>query len=133
MSDADKIKVFLCSDHFQRLCDGNTCETCPSRIENRDAVMAIAKLRSTEPERLDMGTIMEIRSVRRVVTDLSVKMDRIDEDLRGNGKPGMSTRLTLLETLVKELRKASLGRWMLAGQLVMLAAAVAAVVVAIVK
>jgi hypothetical protein len=98
MSEDDKLKVYLCSDHFERLCEGNTCATCPSIAENRDVVTALAAMYADEPDKLHEAICTEIKSIRRSQQLQAEAVSKMAAAVHGNGKPGLVARVLVLET-----------------------------------
>lgn len=102
----EKIRVDLCHDHFQRLVTGDTCELCPSQLENESAVRAVAALHGATDSEKFAGTVNEIHSIRRTLSeiyrDLQAARDAIielDRKVSGNnGTKGLQTRMTIMET-----------------------------------
>ena len=102
---SDKLKVEICSDHFQRLVDGKTCATCPSRIENEDKCRALAALLEKDSE-TQLGTVVtEISAIRHSQKQLSEKIQKIDGKVNGNGTQGLAARLLVLETRLDVAQK----------------------------
>ena len=126
METERKYKVFLCHDHFERLVKDNVCQSCPSRLENREAVLALAALnegdgkmseailvelqllrrgqedtKKTVSESTDRLTSLEntCKSMRTGLDRASAKLSDLREDIHGdgNGKEGLRLKLRLLE------------------------------------
>ena len=99
-----KIKAELCGDHFERLVASDVCATCPSRFENEQVVVAMSKvLEAEDTEAVDRAVVTELRSIRRLITDLEGRIDDRLSSLEtrvigSNGESGIATRLTVLET-----------------------------------
>ena len=107
--NTDKLKVYLCRDHFARLVDGNTCETCPSKIENKFAVEALAKARETEESGIEKALVSEIHSIRRVLESYDKRFGtlergqkHIDTAIRGaDGNNGLNSRVSVIESRLR--------------------------------
>lgn len=95
---ADKLRVTLCNDHFERIVKGTTCSTCPSRLENEAAVRTLAALNERTDEEKLSAIIHELHSIRRAQQSEMQKLDRLDAKVSGNGRPGLHERLTIIET-----------------------------------
>ncbi len=68
---------------------------CLNRIGNLEK--SVSKLETVIDERFQRFE----ENLRRMETSLTAKLDKIDEDLRGNGKVGMNVRLDRLENSKK--------------------------------
>lgn len=80
----DKLRVDLCHDHFPRLCKGDVCSTCPSKLENEAVVIAMsAALEQTEDSR-QTAIITELHSIRRAQSDLSNRFKAVGEKVDKN-------------------------------------------------
>ena len=139
MENENKVKVYLCNDHFERLCDDNVCSTCPSKVENKDAVMLLATLTDSEKEKIDVAVVTELKRINTAIQQTHRLAERTNEDIRGdgNGKKGISTRLTLLEHDVtgmrddmEEIKNQGKNYWSIAGNVATLLVAIIAIIVA---
>lgn len=93
----DKIKVMLCRNHFERLVSGDVCDKCPSRLENKEAIMAFAKQYQNAPE-LDAAIMIDMRSIRSEQHELATNVESISHAINGNSGKGIKERLVVLET-----------------------------------
>ena len=97
--DSRKIRSDLCPDHFERLIEGNPCHTCPSQIENREAVIAISNALGSDVDRANQAIVTELRSIRTAQADMSGRITSMEHLIRGNGSPGLATRVRVIEEL----------------------------------
>jgi hypothetical protein len=82
----DKIKVFLCSDHFERLLKDDVCSTCPSKCENKEAVKALSALyQNNNGGAVIEAVVLELKSIRRLQEGQSADLKKIEHILQGNG------------------------------------------------
>jgi len=58
--------VPICHDHFMRVARKDTCDRCPSRMENEAAVRMIAQQYAEDTEAGREALITEIQSIRRL-------------------------------------------------------------------
>ena len=111
MKANEKIRVDLCPDHFERLIEGNPCATCPSRAENKDAVVAIATALGSDIDRANQAIVTELRSMRTAQADTCKRLESLEHVIRGNGEPGLATRVRVIEEL-RESQGKNTGTWM---------------------
>lgn len=113
-----KINVDLCEDHFERLVDGSVCATCPSNVENEAAVRALASINSRSDDDKLRAIISELHSIRRVQKGGIDKLTKLEHKVIGNGRPGLSERITIIETRLAVAEK-SKGVWIAIGTAVL--------------
>ena len=85
---------------------GENMNECLARIGNLEK--SVGKLETVIEERFQHFE----KHLEKMETSLTAKLDKIDEDLRGNGKVGMNVRLDRLENTQK---LASRWFWILVG------------------
>jgi|DEB0MinimDraft_3_1074331.scaffolds.fasta_scaffold197227_1 hypothetical protein len=102
---SENIYVELCHDHFERLVKGETCHTCPSRVENEAAVRALSAMKGKSHDDKMLAVVNEIHSIRRTQKDALVRLQRICDRVDGNGRPGHDHRLTVIETRMQAAEK----------------------------
>lgn len=98
MSERRKIKVDLCHDHFERLVDGNTCATCPSRHKNESVVRAMSAVLEADGDKVLSAVVNELKTIRAALAENQKLVRTLTDKMQGNGKPGIETRLALLES-----------------------------------
>jgi hypothetical protein len=104
----DKIKVFLCSDHFERLLKDDVCSTCPSKCENKEAVKALSALyQNNNGGAVIEAVVLELKSIRRLQEGQSADLKKIEHILQGNGKPGLVEDVISLKTLINHNNRKS--------------------------
>lgn len=103
---AEKIRIDLCHDHFQRLIHGNVCEHCPSKIENEILCRNMAAEMKAESDAGSRAVVMELASIRRSQAELSNVLDRLETRVHGNGTDGILHRLLIVETKLNQSAKA---------------------------
>lgn len=108
--DSRKIRVDLCHDHFERLIEDNPCHTCPSQAENREAVIAISNALGSDTDRANQAIVTELRSIRTAQSDMSKRLTSLEHVIRGNGEPGIATRVRVIEEL-RESQSKNTGTW----------------------
>lgn len=96
MIESNKLLVPLCKDHFERLCNGNVCSTCPNKVENEKLVIAIAKVMEDEKKVPEIA-IKELALTRAEINEIKKKLIFIEKSLLGNGQPGLKDRVLALE------------------------------------
>ncbi len=135
MSEPDKenmkLKAFLCHDHFERLCEGDVCATCPSRVENKDAVIALSKVYDDNPEQFNAAVISELKSIRRVQQNSNTRLEKIEESVNGNGKPGLVARMLIIETSLNQSGKSVERLLVIIGLIVTFLLGIGAIVVSV--
>lgn len=106
---SESIHAELCHDHFERIVKGDTCHTCPSRIENEAAVRSLAAMRGKSSDDKMLALVNEIYSIRRTQKEALTRLQRLYDRIEGNGRPGHDHRLTVIETrmMAAEKNKAS--------------------------
>ena len=101
MKETEKIKCHLCHDHFDRLVQGNVCESCPS-IPEHEAVIRFMNDQLTETAADDHGMIRaiwtEVRSIRTLCTNFDSRLQECEHTIHGNGAPGLKTKMAVLES-----------------------------------
>lgn len=60
-----KILIPICRDHFRKLAKGESCITCPSKLENEELVNAMAELYKSDSDGTIKAIFIEIQSIRR--------------------------------------------------------------------
>lgn len=95
----ERIKVYLCHDHFERLCKDSVCETCPSRVEHKEAVMSWAEVQGAGEEKVMQSILTEIKSLRRTHQVLHEDLVNLKKSVLGdgNGERGLRARVMLIE------------------------------------
>jgi hypothetical protein len=134
-----KLKIFLCSDHFERLCRGTVCDKCPSKPEHEAIVKQIANLTDVEEQKISEAILSEIQCVRQLQSqdhEVVVKLARaVLGD--GNGHKGLNTRVMLIERddrAERETSKSNFSHYIaIAGIAVSALMAIGAMVVSIVS
>lgn len=110
----EKIKVYLCHDHFERLVKGTdfVCDTCPSKAEHRDAVMTMAALADATDRELLTAIQTEIKTLRRgqqyILDDVSKLKTSINGD--GNGETGLRSKVMIISDRLNRQSGAA-GHW----------------------
>ena len=103
----DKIKCYLCHDHFDRI-PHDPCSSCPSVKQHEDVCKILSRqdLEDTPMNRMMLG---EVRSIRMVLEgfdgrfkQLDEKVEEFDHAIHGNGNPGMKTELAVIREAVNE-------------------------------
>ena len=103
---ADKIRVDLCGDHFERLVTQDPCTTCPSLAENEAVCKAMAAVMAADDTSAkDSAVISELKSIRRTQGDIAHRLGKLERRFEDNGKPGVMSRLTLLEARQKDSKQ----------------------------
>lgn len=115
--DSRKIRADLCHDHFERLIEDNPCATCPSQAENREAVIAISNALGSDTNRANQAIVTELRSIRTAQAaqaeldrGMSKRIESLEHLIRGNGEPGLATRVRVIEEL-RESQSKNTGTW----------------------
>ena len=107
----DELHVTLCSDHFERVFRGDVCDTCPSRAENKAAVMAIASRSREEPDRVSAMVLTELQSIRRAQQQGVQALEDMRAAVYGaDGQPGLVAKIAILEARGRQ-SAASTGTW----------------------
>lgn len=108
MSDApndDKVKIFICRDHFDRLLNNNVCSTCPSNPHNEDVVKLLAQLHTDNEDQGEQNfrrlALSELKSLRSELTSHVKQMDVISGVINGNGKEGLKHRIAKMEIILE--------------------------------
>ena len=81
-----KIRVELCHDHFQRLCNKDVCSTCPSIAENEKVVKAMSHALETTEEAQQEAIISELHSIRTSQTEVFKRVKTLKELQEANSK-----------------------------------------------
>lgn len=119
MEDKQGIKAIICIDHFTRLCNGETCDTCPSKPEHERAVRELALLQEKAEEEMREGNgkvlsgfLSEIRQLRSVTNRLVDDQTKLEHSVLGdgNGIQGLKTKVLLLE-YDKKKNSSAVGTW----------------------
>ena len=76
-----KIRVDLCHDHFQRLCNKDVCPTCPSIFQNKKVVKAMSLALETSEEAQQEAVISELHSIRTSQTEVFKRVKTIKDQL----------------------------------------------------
>lgn len=80
----ERLRVDLCHDHFQRLCGGDVCSTCPSKLENEKVVRAMSAALGQSEETRQAAIISELHSIRQSQSDLSKRVTTVGEKVDKN-------------------------------------------------
>lgn len=99
-----RIKVELCEDHFERVLVGDVCISCPSRAENEAIIRAVAAAARENPRAGMEAIFLELSSIRKNQYEIGERLSKIDETIKGNGKPGILNRITAIETKISTLQ-----------------------------
>jgi len=100
-----KIVVELCTDHFKRLCDGDVCDSCPSRIHGEVSNAVI----TAERNDIRKAIVKELGIIRRSINDLEHTFDerttRLEHLIKGNGSTGIQGRVEVIEARLESRAK----------------------------
>jgi len=73
----DKILIPICKNHFERLAKNDVCIACPSKLENKEILEAIADLYKEDKDKVLKAILTEIASLRRLTAEQQEQLDKI--------------------------------------------------------
>lgn len=88
----------LCDDCPTQIVRGTTCDSCPSRPLSERFKKAMSDIHDQDADATTRAIISELASIRELAHQHTKVLVALDEHVRGNGKPGMSERLVVIET-----------------------------------